>query len=365
MTSRNVSDPDQSTAPEWWSYRGDGVPHTWTPPPAPPWRLFDGKVPPDDEHGEVYPAVALGTEDAAGARLSRLDRLAAAYRAERRVARLVNAAIHLRRPLLVTGPPGTGKSMLAHSIAYELRLGRVLHWPITSRSTVAGALYQYDAVGRLQEVNLRPHQRSRAILQRISNLDIGRYIKLGPLGTALLPSIRPRVLLIDEIDKGDVDLPYDLLNVFEEGNYQIIELLRQADPRRPVAVFTDDGSQQVAITGGTVTCSEFPIVVLTSNGERDFPPAFVRRCIRLKLELPGDPAKLENIVRAHLGPISPVASTLISRVVGILSEPTDAMLAIDQLLNAIRMEDDIDHAGDEGWNEVLDALLRPLNDGGP
>lgn len=125
---------------------------------------------------------------------------------------MVNAALYLRRPLLVTGNPGTGKTSLAYSVAYELDLGEVLYWPITTRTTLKDGLYNYDAVGRLQDAKLNPDDS----LNRI-----GKYITLGPLGTALLPSERPRVLLIDEIDKSDVDLPNDLLHVFENGEYTI------------------------------------------------------------------------------------------------------------------------------------------------
>ncbi|MGK5682407.1 AAA family ATPase [Actinoplanes sp. URMC 104] len=335
----------EESAPAWWVYHGDGRERTWETLATPPWRTFDGVVPPG-------PVVAIPAGPA------RLTELAAAYRAGVREVRLVNAAIHLRRPLLVTGRPGTGKSMLAHSIARELGLGRVLHWSITSRSTLDDGLYQYDAVGRLQEVNLHQAGRSR---RTAPTVDIGSYLRLGPLGTALLPAAQPRVLLIDEIDKGDVDLPNDLLNAFEEGSFRIPELLRLPNPERPVRVLTDDATGRVPVVGGTVTCREFPIVVLTSNGERDFPPAFVRRCIRLELEPPDGP-KLERIVQAHLRTVSPGARALINRVLEIRRQRPDAQLAVDQLLNAIRMEGDTDHGTDDGWSDVLDALLRPLND---
>jgi MoxR-like ATPase len=118
----------------------------------------------------------------------------------------VNIALTLRRPLLVSGPPGIGKSSLAYSIAWCLGLGAPLRWEINSRTTLQDGLFVYDAVGHLQA-----SQSGRP------DVTIGEFITLGPLGTALLPTERPRVLLIDEIDKASFDLPNDLLHVLEEG----------------------------------------------------------------------------------------------------------------------------------------------------
>ena len=126
---------------------------------------------------------------------------------------MVNTALFLRRPLLITGKPGSGKSTLAHSVAYELNLGPVLRWPITTRSTLQDGLYRYDAIARLHEASLRG-----------GTPKIGPFVQLGPLGTAMVPTRWPRVLLIDEIDKSDIDLPNDLLNIFEEGEFEIPEL---------------------------------------------------------------------------------------------------------------------------------------------
>jgi hypothetical protein len=130
----------------------------------------------------------------------------------------VNAAIYLRRPLLVTGNPASGKTSLAYAIAQELKLGPVLNWPITARSTLVDGLYRYDAIARLQDAQLNKEK----------SQNIGQYITLGPVGTAFLPSLYPRVLLIDEIDKSDINLPNDLLHLFEEGRFQIPELVRWA-----------------------------------------------------------------------------------------------------------------------------------------
>lgn len=157
------------------------------------------------------------------------------------------------------------------------------------------------------------------------------HLRLGPLGTALLPYGRPRALLIDEIDKSDLDLPNDLLNILEEGQYEIAELVRAARRTPSAEVMIDGTDDRVTVTRGRVRCRAFPFVVLTSNGEREFPPAFLRRCVRLELHQPRD-AHLERIVRAHLGEPSAYARELIARF---LSRGTDGELATDQLLNAI------------------------------
>ncbi|TQS86091.1 AAA family ATPase, partial [Arthrobacter sp. TS-15] len=241
----------------WRLFRGDGDSREVAFPPAPPWRRFDPEEP-LPHHPAARPLPYLITSD-------EVD--------------IVNAALHLRRPLLVTGHPGTGKSSLAHAIAHELTLGRVLRWPVNSRSTLQDALYQYDAVGRLREANLRRDSDDR-------EPGIGQYVRLGALGNALVPREQPRVLLIDELDKGDVDLPNDLLTVFEEGEFTIPELTRLSEDHAPVHVQTDDPDTPAAVLRGRVRCREFPIVVITSNGERDFPPAFLRRCVRLDLPEP-------------------------------------------------------------------------------
>ncbi|GAA1027124.1 MoxR family ATPase [Virgisporangium ochraceum] len=295
----------QQSATAWWVYRGDGRPHDGIDrlPAAPPWRRFVGR---DGADGATERHIGTHSE--------------AATTPDRDTIDLVNAAIYLRRPLLVSGQPGTGKSTLAYSIAHELGLGPVLHWPITSRSTLTDGLYHYDAIGRLQQVNTKGAEPG-----------IGRFLKLGPLGTALLARERPRVLLIDEIDKSDVDLPNDLLNVFEEGTFTIPELER-VDDETNVEVFTADPAGRATVEDGRVRCNAFPIVVMTSNNERDFPPAFVRRCLRLHLE-PPDRDRLAAIVAAHLGRID---DTVLARIDAFLRLQLDGReRAIDQLLNQV------------------------------
>jgi MoxR-like ATPase len=311
----------------WWIMRGDGQPHhDWKLPDPPTWRAFAGQ---ENKDGDDRVARRFGDRERG-----------ATFQFDDRELDLVNTAMLLRRPLLVTGAPGTGKSSLAFAIAHELKLGPVLYWPINSRSTLREGLYGYDAIGRLQETSLQ--QASTAAVATLEAEpreeepadppDIGGYITLGALGTALLPADRPRVLLIDEVDKGDIDLPNDLLNIFEEGSYTIPELVRLAERQPRAEVGTADPDGRAVIKAGAVRCRAFPIVVLTSNGERDFPPAFLRRCLQLGLGQPNRD-KLARIVEAHLGPeVRQQAADLITEF---LARRERNILATDQLLNAV------------------------------
>jgi MoxR-like ATPase len=302
---------------DYLAYRGTGVPDPQTAtrklPGVPPWResLRARSADNDTSHGR-------------GLR----------YQVEPEVAEVVNAALYLRRPLLVTGAPGTGKSSLAYAIAAELGLGEVLRWPITSKSTLRDGLYNYDAIGRLQEANLNEIQaRHQGVTPKLA--DIGSYITLGPLGTALLPRERPRLLLVDELDKSDIDLPNDLLDVFEEGEFTITELARLPAAQHPVTVMTADPDYPEPLPErpcGVVRCAAFPMVILTSNGERQFPPAFLRRCLQLELKAP-DSAKLERIVEAHLDGVK--ASDFRDLIDEFMSRKSAGALATDELLNGI------------------------------
>jgi MoxR-like ATPase len=161
---------------------------------------------------------------------ARREALASTFQAPDELVQAVNVALHLRRPLLITGNPGTGKSSLIHSVAHRLGLGKVLSWNINSRSSLAEGLYRYDALARLQHIQQQQaarHPGGPAATGHDGD-ELGSFITLGPLGTALAATgdDAPRALLIDEIDKSDVDLPNDLLAVLDLGTFPIVELQR-------------------------------------------------------------------------------------------------------------------------------------------
>ncbi len=262
-----------------------------------------------------------------------------------RVRLAVNAAIHLRRPLLVTGTPGSGKTSLAHAIAWELRLGPVLHWPITPRSRlIEDGLYQYDALGRLHDSQFAATNEQDKSKRSADDFPASDYIALGPVGTAFLPFQRPRVLLIDELDKSDLQLPNELLNLFEEGEYDIPQLIREAKRcggKTPTPVRTCDPGATSSITTGRVRCSEFPIVVMTSNRERDFPAAFHRRCIRVEMPAPTDAIAFQWLVRKHFeqqsrGKLADKKQVL-DEILTFLETTKQDDRATDQLLNALHL----------------------------
>ena len=337
------------SAPDWRVYHGSGhvadTPVSRLPDP-PPWRRFTGRgtsTRPADDVGESDRRVG----SVRGARRSPSANEVA----------MVNTAIYLRRPLLVTGSPGTGKSSLAYLIARELGLGPVLRWPITSKSSLKDGLYLYDAIGRVQAAGVRPDD--------VSEFDIGDYIHLGPLGTALLPDDLPRVLLIDEVDKGDIDLPNDLLNVFEDGEYDIPELARMAKRQPDITVLTADRGGSAEVNGGVVRCREFPIIIMTSNGEREFPPAFLRRCLRLHFGKP-DYEQLGSMVAAHFDGVDGVdVNRLISEFLQRGAEVGE--LSSDQLLNAVHLAVQLATSGayqpDHEWAKLLKAIWHPLSTG--
>jgi len=361
-------------------------------PPPPPWRQFRPNSE-DQENSTQYWQQLQALAETPDRLRDRQRGSSFRFRADQaNIIQAVNAALCLRRPLLITGRPGSGKTSLAYAIAYELMLGPVLLWPITARSTREAGLYRYDAIARLQDAQLlkrRQEARSESAPGSTStpagesqepssdealldpDINIGDYIRLGPLGTAFLPTPYPRVLLIDEIDKSDVNLPNDLLNLLEEGQFEIPELVRlekrqeryrqgsdcadssvDTPPSIPVRVRTED-DLIVPIEGGKIRCSAFPLIVMTSNGERDFPPAFLRRCLRIEMPKP-EKDDLYRIVKAHLtDDIAQQVNDLIDRFLEKTGQDA-AVLATDQLLNAVYLRK---HGAEIAKDDELEKLL--------
>lgn len=308
----------------WGSYyRGDGSVHEVQLDPPPPWRVF--------------PRQPLGLK----------------FQPPKGLTVAVNAALSLRRPLLLTGAPGSGKSTVIESVAEELALGPVLRWNVTSSTVLTDALYSYDVLGRIHEQQLKATAGKTQVVD-----DIAPFLQLGPLGTALLPSSHARALLIDEIDKSDLDLPSDLLNVLERGEYEIPELVRYSAPEVDVRIWDSDDSYPVV--RGKVACTEFPFIVMTSNEERDFPAAFLRRCIRFAMPPPSED-DIRRIVHAHMGMEVPAAGPIAQMVKGF----TDRLgarqsLAIDQLLNAVFVLSGSDAPDEAQREDLIRILLREL-----
>jgi len=175
---------------------------------------------------------------------------------------IVNAAIVLQRPLLLKGEPGTGKTELAQVIAEDLNL-RLIRWNIKSTSKATDGLYVYDTVQRLNDSRFHDKDVS----------DIRQYIKLGKLGEALR-SEEQVVLLIDEIDKADLEFPNDLLFELDQMSFDVVE------------------------TGDHFKAKHRPIVVITSNSEKELPDAFLRRCLFHYIDFP-DPSMMERIAKVH------------------------------------------------------------------
>ena len=185
-----------------------------------------------------------------------------AYIASDDLMRIVNVATELGRPLLIKGEPGTGKTLLAHAIADGL--GMPLEtWHVKSTTKARDGLYVYDTVQRLHDSRFDDHDVS----------DIRQYIRHGPLGRALASRERV-VLLIDEIDKADVEFPNDLLHELDAMRFSIPE------------------------TGDEVVAVHRPVMVITSNSEKELPDAFLRRCIFHYIAFP-DREMMARIVRVH------------------------------------------------------------------
>jgi MoxR-like ATPase len=175
----------------------------------------------------------------------------------------VNAAVTLERPLLVKGEPGTGKTVLAHEIAASLKMP-LLTWHIKSTTKAQHGLYEYDAVSRLRDSQLGDAKVK----------DIANYIKPGKLWQAFESPQERMILLIDEIDKADIEFPNDLLLELDRMEFYVYE------------------------TGQTIKAKHRPVVIITSNNEKELPDAFLRRCFFHYIRFP-DRETMERIVDVH------------------------------------------------------------------
>ena len=192
----------------------------------------------------------------------------------------VNAAVLLRRPLLVKGEPGTGKTVLAHEISKALN-APLIEWNVKSTTKASQGLYEYDAVARLRDGQLGD--------ERVH--DISNYIKKGKLWEAFTSPELP-VLLIDEIDKADIEFPNDLLQELDRMSFDVYE------------------------TQETIAAQERPIVVITSNNEKELPDAFLRRCFFHYIKFP-DRETMEDIIRVHFPDIQ---KTLVKKAMDVFYE---------------------------------------------
>jgi len=174
----------------------------------------------------------------------------------------VNCAIALERPLLIKGEPGTGKTLLAHHVAQGLEMPMEA-WHIKSTSKAAEGLYVYDTVQRLNDARFGDGDVA----------DIRHYIRLGPLGRVFAAE-RRHVLLIDEVDKADLEFPNDLLRELDEMRFTVLE------------------------TGDEIAARDRPVVIITSNNEKELPDAFLRRCVFYFIEFP-DKELMKDIIAVH------------------------------------------------------------------
>jgi MoxR-like ATPase len=223
----------------------------------------------------------------------------------------VNAAITLERPLLVKGEPGTGKTVLAHEVADAID-APLIEWHIKSTTKAQQGLYEYDAVSRLRDSQLGD--------ERVH--DIRNYIKRGKLWDAFTSKTRP-VLLIDEIDKADIEFPNDLLLELDRMEFFVYE------------------------TGEVVKATNRPIVLVTSNNEKELPDAFLRRCFFHYIRFP-DPETMRDIVAVHFPDIKErlVSEALrrfydVREVPGLKKKPSTSEL-LDWL--KLLMNEDVDPA---------------------
>jgi MoxR-like ATPase len=241
----------------------------------------------------------------------------------------VDAAVTLRRPLLVKGEPGTGKTVLAHEIAKAID-APLIEWNVKSTTKAQQGLYEYDAVARLRDGQLGD--------ERVH--DISNYIKKGKLWEAFTSDELP-VLLIDEIDKADIEFPNDLLQELDRMSFDVYE------------------------THETITAQERPIVVITSNNEKELPDAFLRRCFFHYIKFP-DRETMQAIIDVHFPSIQKALVTKameifyeLREVPGLKKKPSTSEL-LDWLKLLLNEDMPLDVLQDSNPNSAVPPLHGAL-----
>ncbi|MCH2247055.1 MAG: MoxR family ATPase [Crocosphaera sp.] len=260
----------------------------------------------------------------------------------------VNLAIALERPLLIQGEPGCGKTLLARAIAYEFGQKYLqktdkypyYRWNITSRSQAQEGRYTFDALGKLRDAQmvnilgenyLVPEDRKK-LIERLKKENCEDYVNYGALGQAFQEENYRPILLIDEIDKADIDFPNDLLAELEEPSFTIVE------------------------TQKTVNAKKRPIVIITSNSERELPEAFLRRCLFYWLKFPEE-QRLKEIINLHFP--QPKLATLFDEAIAKFQclreetkvRSTSKQVSTSELLDWLRIL----------TNKPIDEALKDIN----
>ncbi|BAY26834.1 ATPase [Calothrix sp. NIES-2100] len=262
------------------------------------------------------------------------------YLPSQKLVEAVNLAIALERPLLLKGEPGCGKTKLARAVAYELGLPYEA-WYIKSTSRAKDGLYTYDAVGRLRDAQLAAAKIDEEATAKAKDADA--YVEWGPLGRAF-DNEQKTVLLIDEIDKADIDFPNDLLLELDEKRFEVTEVKQNSPIKK-------------------IQAQETPIVFITSNDEKDLPDAFLRRCLFHYVKFP-ERQQLVEIVKAHFAFSQvEVVNAIIDRFLELREQmrrdkgEAGKKVSTSELMDWVRILKD--HPDDEILTKLKTELLYP------
>ncbi|HAE41690.1 MAG TPA: hypothetical protein DCG34_02070 [Clostridiales bacterium] len=290
----------------WWVFRGSGQSNKQSNalPPPPPGRRFAFEQGGRERKVQPYPHSQVEIEQ-------------------------VNVALYLRRPLLILSRPGYNSTALAFSVANELSLGQVLYWPISRNTNLRDGLYTYDAVSREQDAQIASPE-----IYTDSDADIGKYFRLGPLGTALLPSDRPRVLLIDGIDRNTNELSADLTHIIGGGEFIIPELMRLYYNAEFIEIYNYD-NEQVRIKNGIIRCTSFPFICIISYGTSNLSEELTNQCVGLEIKRPNK-EQLKQIIQASFN-YETHDQEITSIIDEILTQSKDSQYTTETILDTIWM----------------------------